>query len=106
MRPCGVSWQLLIDRCRVPSCGTAPRQEASIPHIDLITLRGPTTVTAAYFALWYMLLFGLQTRTKYLIAHPDHWMQIDEDTSHTVKYIEEQGVRVKKGDRLRVAFDV
>lgn len=28
-------------------------------------LRGPIAVTAAYFLLWYGLLFGLQSRTKY-----------------------------------------
>lgn len=32
---------------------------------DIIQLRGPLVVTAAYFALWYAMLFGLQTRTKY-----------------------------------------
>lgn len=31
----------------------------------LALLRGPVAVTVAYFALWYGLLFGLQTRTKY-----------------------------------------
>ncbi len=39
--------------------------EAGISPVDLAALRGPITVTAAYFALWYTLLFGLQTRTKY-----------------------------------------
>ena len=33
--------------------------------MDVAALRGPITVTAAYFVLWYALLFGLQTRTKY-----------------------------------------
>ena len=28
-------------------------------------LRGPIVVTVAYFVLWYGMLFGLQTRTKY-----------------------------------------
>jgi MAPEG family len=28
-------------------------------------LRGPLVVTVAYLLLWYCLLFGLQTRTKY-----------------------------------------
>lgn len=32
---------------------------------DLALLRGPLAVTVAYFLLWYSLLFGLQTRTKY-----------------------------------------
>ncbi len=32
---------------------------------DITALRGPITVTAVYFVLWYALLFGLQTRTKY-----------------------------------------
>lgn len=32
---------------------------------DIAALRGPIAVTALYFALWYALLFGLQTRTKY-----------------------------------------
>lgn len=32
---------------------------------DIAALRGPVTVTALYFSLWYTLLFGLQTRTKY-----------------------------------------
>lgn len=32
---------------------------------DLTQLHGPVVVTAAYFLLWYSLLFGLQTRTKY-----------------------------------------
>lgn len=45
---------------------TATRQEAGISSdIDVAVLRGPITVTAAYFVLWYALLFGLQTRTKY-----------------------------------------
>ena len=32
---------------------------------DAAQLRGPLAVTVAYFLLWYALLFGLQTRTKY-----------------------------------------
>jgi uncharacterized MAPEG superfamily protein len=32
---------------------------------DPTALRGPITITALYFVLWYALLFGLQTRTKY-----------------------------------------
>jgi len=32
---------------------------------DLTRFHGPVVVTAAYFLLWYSLLFGLQTRTKY-----------------------------------------
>lgn len=32
---------------------------------DLALLRGPLAVTVAYVLLWYSLLFGLQTRTKY-----------------------------------------
>jgi len=32
---------------------------------DLARLHGPVVVTVAYFLLWYSLLFGLQTRTKY-----------------------------------------
>ena len=32
---------------------------------DVANLRGPLAVTVAYFLLWYGLLFGLQTRTKY-----------------------------------------
>ena len=33
--------------------------------IDPTRLHGPLAVTVAYFLLWYALLFGLQTRTKY-----------------------------------------
>ncbi len=33
--------------------------------IDVAALRGPVLVTAAYFALWYYLLLGLQRGTKY-----------------------------------------
>ena len=33
--------------------------------MDLVPLRGPLVVTVAYFAVWYCLLFGLQSRTKY-----------------------------------------
>jgi hypothetical protein len=33
--------------------------------IDPIALKGPVVVTVAYFGLWYALLFGLQSRTKY-----------------------------------------
>lgn len=36
-----------------------------MPLPDATALRGPVAVTALYFALWYALLFGLQTRTKY-----------------------------------------
>ena len=32
---------------------------------DLTPFHGPLVVTVAYFLLWYALLFGLQTRTKY-----------------------------------------
>ncbi|MCO4745925.1 MAG: MAPEG family protein [Proteobacteria bacterium] len=32
---------------------------------ELAAYRGPILVTAAYFGLWYTMLFGLQTRTKY-----------------------------------------
>ncbi len=32
---------------------------------DPTQLQGPLAVTVAYFLLWYALLFGLQTRTKY-----------------------------------------
>ena len=32
---------------------------------DLERLRGPVVVTVAYVLLWYGVLFGLQTRTKY-----------------------------------------
>ena len=32
---------------------------------NLAPLRGPLVVTVAYCLLWYGLLFGLQTRTKY-----------------------------------------
>lgn len=32
---------------------------------DLTHLHGPVVVTVAYLLLWYSLLFGLQTRTKY-----------------------------------------
>jgi hypothetical protein len=35
---------------------------------DQIQIRGPLLVTIAYFLLWYALLFGLQTRTKYRLA--------------------------------------
>lgn len=35
---------------------------------DLVAFRGPVVVTVAYFALWYALLFGLQTRTKYRLV--------------------------------------
>lgn len=33
--------------------------------LDLTQLHGPVVVTVAYLLLWYSLLFGLQTRTKY-----------------------------------------
>lgn len=33
--------------------------------LDPTQFRGPLAVTVAYFVLWYSLLFGLQTRTKY-----------------------------------------
>jgi hypothetical protein len=33
--------------------------------VDLIAQRGPILVTAAALGLWYALLFGLQSRTKY-----------------------------------------
>lgn len=33
--------------------------------LDPAALRGPIVVTTVYFLLWYALLFGLQTRTKY-----------------------------------------
>lgn len=33
--------------------------------LELAMFKGPIAVTAAYFALWYGLLFGLQSRTKY-----------------------------------------
>jgi hypothetical protein len=33
--------------------------------IELLRLRGPLAVTIAYFVLWYVFLFGLQSRTKY-----------------------------------------
>ena len=36
-----------------------------MPAIPLSALRGPATVTALYFLLYYSLMFGLQTRTKY-----------------------------------------
>jgi uncharacterized MAPEG superfamily protein len=36
-----------------------------MPDLDAAALRGPIAVTAVYFLLWYTLLFGLQTRTKY-----------------------------------------
>lgn len=32
---------------------------------EVSAFRGPAAVTALYFALWYAMLFGLQTRTKY-----------------------------------------
>ena len=32
---------------------------------DLTALHGPVVVTVAYFILWYYLLLGRQTRTKY-----------------------------------------
>lgn len=32
---------------------------------ELVALRGPLSITALYFLLWYAMLFGLQTRTKY-----------------------------------------
>ena len=44
---------------------SAGRQDAPVPLDDVAALRGPITVTVLYFALWYTLLFGLQTRTKY-----------------------------------------
>lgn len=31
----------------------------------MAALRGPIAITALYFVLWYAMLFGLQTRTKY-----------------------------------------
>ena len=36
-----------------------------MPPLDLPDLRGPVAVTALYLLLWYAMLFGLQTRTKY-----------------------------------------
>jgi len=39
-----------------------------ISHLDVSALRGPFTVTAVYLVLWYTLLFGLQTRTKYRLG--------------------------------------
>jgi len=33
--------------------------------MDPATYSGPIVVTALYFGLWYSLLFGLQSRTKY-----------------------------------------
>jgi hypothetical protein len=33
--------------------------------LDPTRFHGPLVVTLAYFVLWYALLFGLQTRTKY-----------------------------------------
>jgi hypothetical protein len=35
---------------------------------DAAQLHGPLIVTVAYFLLWYGLLFGLQTRTKYRLV--------------------------------------
>lgn len=35
--------------------------------IDLISLKGPVLVTAAYFGLWYFLLLALQRGTKYAL---------------------------------------
>ena len=34
-------------------------------QLDLAQYQGPVLVTALYFGLWYALLFGLQSRTKY-----------------------------------------
>lgn len=33
--------------------------------VDIALYAGPILVTALYFGLWYALLFGLQSRTKY-----------------------------------------
>ena len=33
--------------------------------LEPLPLRGPIVVTTVYFLLWYAMLFGLQTRTKY-----------------------------------------
>ena len=33
--------------------------------IEAAALQGPVAVTAAYFGLWYAMLLGLQSRTKY-----------------------------------------
>ena len=39
------------------------------PIIESADYTGPIVVTALYFGLWYGMLFGLQSRTKYrLIA--------------------------------------
>jgi hypothetical protein len=40
-----------------------------------------------------------------LVAHPDHWLLISEDTSHTARLVTEQGVRIHQGERWRVVFD-
>jgi len=33
-----------------------------------VGMQGPITVTVAYFVLWYGMLFGLQSRTKYRLV--------------------------------------
>ena len=40
--------------------------------LDPTSLRGPLVVTVAYFVVWYCLLFGLQTRTKYRLEGRYH----------------------------------
>ena len=50
--------------------GAARRyEEVGISPVNLSALRGTISVTAVYFVLWYTLLFGLQTRTKYRLRH-------------------------------------
>lgn len=39
-----------------------------IPPLDAAPYQGPVLATALYFALWYAMLFGLQTRTKYALV--------------------------------------
>lgn len=41
------------------------RREDVEMELSAQALRGPLIVTAAYLLLWYGMLFGLQTRTKY-----------------------------------------
>jgi hypothetical protein len=44
-------------------------------------------------------------QSLFLIAHPDHWLQISEDTSQAASLVEQQGVRIKKGERLQIVFE-
>ncbi len=38
------------------------------PALDPVSFQGPLLVTGVYFVLWYAMLFGLQSRTKYRLV--------------------------------------